>query len=285
MRSQIFEKWFNLIQTLKNDSFICHFLFFFSLENKPKIKQEHKHKSSKNTNTNTNADKSSKNTNTNPTRIQTQTHQSIFSKTSNSPICLPPSTQTPSTNKLKWKKPNNKSQIPDTHGQIKQNTLFNLPISPWPKTPSSTSYNHKPSRLDWWGQRRDGVAEESFRGRDGVVGMASFDEWLRRWIMSFWCWGWWCEMVLLVLRRQKWRHWICSKPKSAPNKNIKKERGKKKKTFRSGLVFVYNWFLWKNLCTNFGIFWFFVVLLVGLNIVGLLFLCVHDQDEFGIGIW
>ena len=39
-------------------------------------------------------------------------------------------------------------------------------------------------------------------------------------------------MVLLVLRRQKWRHWIYSKPKSAPNKNIKKERGKKKKNIQ-----------------------------------------------------
>ena len=38
-----------------------------------------------NTNTNTNADKSNKNTNTNLARIQTQTHQSIFSKTSNNP--------------------------------------------------------------------------------------------------------------------------------------------------------------------------------------------------------
>ena len=146
-----------------------HFLFFF-LENKPKIKQEHKHKSSKNSNTNTNADKSNKNTNTNPARIQTQTHQSIFSKTNNNPIRLPPSTQTPSTNKLKWKKkPNNKSQIPNTHGQIKQNTLFDLTISPWLKTPSSTSHDHKLPRHDWWGRWWDGVAEESFCGWDGVV--------------------------------------------------------------------------------------------------------------------
>ena len=42
--------------------------------------------------------------------------------------------------------------------------------------------------------------------------------------MSFWCWGWWCETMLLVLRRQKWRHWICSKPRSAPDKNIKKKK-------------------------------------------------------------
>ena len=61
-----------------------------------------------------------------------------------------------------------------------------------------------------------------------MVGMASFDEWPRRWIMSFWCWGWWCETMLLVLRRQKRRHWICTKRRSAPDKNIKKERKKKK---------------------------------------------------------
>ena len=60
-----------------------------------------------------------------------------------------------------------------------------------------------------------------------MVGMASFDEWPRRWIMSFWCWGWWCETVLLVLRRQKRHHWICTKRRSAPDKNIKKERKKK----------------------------------------------------------
>ena len=46
--------------------------------------------------------------------------------------------------------------------------------------------------------------------------------------MSFWCWGWLCETVLLVLRRQKWCHWICTKRRSAPDKNIKKERKKKK---------------------------------------------------------
>ena len=48
---------------------------------------------------------------------------------------------------------------------------------------------------------------------------------------------------------------------------------------------MYNWFLWKNLWTNFGIFWVSILLFLGLNILGLLFLCVHDQDKFGIGIW
>ena len=36
---------------------------------------------------------------------------------------------------------------------------------------------------------------------------------------------------------------------------------------------MYNWFLWKNLCTNFGIFWVSILLFMGLNILGLLFLC------------
>ena len=40
---------------------------------------------------------------------------------------------------------------------------------------------------------------------------------------------------------------------------------------------MYNWFLWKNLCTNFGIFWVSILLFLRLNILGLLFLCVHDQ--------
>ena len=98
--------------------------------------------------------------------------------------------------------------------------------------------------------------------------------------MSFWCWGWWCETVLLVLRRQKRRHWICTKRRFAPDKNIKKERKKKHSDLGWCLCTI-------DFCGRIcvGIFWVSILLFLGLNIIGSLFLCVHDQDEFGIGIW
>ena len=36
---------------------------------------------------------------------------------------------------------------------------------------------------------------------------------------------------------------------------------------------MYNRFLWNNLCSNFGILWVSILLFLGLNILGLLFLC------------